>query len=872
MPAKFCTRQQVNEIHNNNNDNVEIVNNNNNNNDNDNRNSSRKKRPRLISKSIGGITLTVNQRHRIYNSVKRQRLIVKNANIVVNLSDRKLSLIESAVLNKGLNFCVTSDNKRRMNETVDTEIKAFTRTLQIKYMFDDDSDETYEKFTGNPKWQPPSCKCSPSINGYSEFLQEEIKKLISTNNIKHNISKKERNALNSLRRDKSILIQKADKGGSIVIVNTVDYKNKIENMLSDPITYSHVLNINLIEAKLQTDNIFLHLFANGYISKPQKNCLMRCKPKMPILYGLPKIHKNNWPLRPIVSQINSPAYNLNKYLDYLLTTAEKSIPNLLQDTTKFLQIVSTLGPMPDDIILFTVDVTSLYTVLPHDLVIDYVEEFYTETLVDWQKYTPDIPPIPGCLIKEMIKIILGQTFFSFNDKIYTQNYGITMGAPSSVKLANISLYKHLNKILRNYPKMMPFLQLRLIDDIFGIWSGTEEELLDWVKFYSNAHVSIKFTLDFSRIEIPFLDTLVYIENNTIRTKLYKKPTDNKQYLHFNSEHPQHVKKAIPYAQALRYRRIIEDDVIFNLELEKLKNNFLMRQYPISVLNNAIDRVSTLDRSDVIEYKIKTATVWNYIPFVLTFSNLLVSNRKSNVYKLLSESWTELLLSSPGLNTLNEPKIVFRKSNTINSLLVSTVFPPPRWLAQQHGRRALPSLILLEPTVLGQCKPCGVPRCKTCRIICVSDVFCSTHFDKSFRLKEDLNCSSSNVVYLITCLKCKIQYVGETVRPLRERINNHRSCINVNRDTPIGIHFNSIDHNRSDLQVIPIEKVKTNSINERRAREYFWQLTLGTIFPKGLNGFPVENRVLFESLNICNAMDLELFWTLKQLEFNSDEGD
>src|ERR1051325_8727322 len=132
MPANFCTRQQVNEFHNNNNDNVEIVNSNNNNNNNDNRNSLRKRRPRLISKSIGAIMLTVNQRHRIYNSVKRQRFIVKNANIVVNLSDRKLSLIESAVLNKGLNFCVTSDNKRRMNETVDHEIKAFTRTLQIK--------------------------------------------------------------------------------------------------------------------------------------------------------------------------------------------------------------------------------------------------------------------------------------------------------------------------------------------------------------------------------------------------------------------------------------------------------------------------------------------------------------------------------------------------------------------------------------------------------------------------------------------------------------------------------------------------------------------------------------------------------------------
>ena len=210
-------------------------------------------------------------------------------------------------------------------------------------------------------------------------------------------------------------------------------------MLSDAITYTEIPSIDLSEAKSQIDGIIEHLYSYDYISKKQKKFLTNCTPKAPILYGLPKIHKENWPLRPIVSQIDSPAYKLNKYLDYLLTTAGRCIPNLLQDTTKFLQIVNALQPIPDNCILFTIDVTSLYTVLPHDLVINYVEEMYSETLCNWNKYTPDIRPIPGNLIKEIIKVILNQTFFSFNNKTYLQNYGITMGAPSSVKLANIAL-------------------------------------------------------------------------------------------------------------------------------------------------------------------------------------------------------------------------------------------------------------------------------------------------------------------------------------------------------------------------------------------------------------------------------------------------
>lgn len=835
-----------------------------------------KRRRRLLSKNFQNKTiLNRNQKRSIYRSRKRQIDSINKVDIVVNLSNRKLSVIETSTLNKGLNFCISNNSKTSINKNIGNDIKKFNRTLQLKFMFDDCSDNNVEKFTGNPDWNPPKRKCSTDINGYTDYLQKEIIKLTTVNKTKHNISRKEQNALQCLSKDKSILIQKADKGGSIVVLNTVDYENKMYNMLSDAITYTEIPAINLYDATSQIDDIIGRLFTNGYISKKQKKYLTRCNPKIPILYGLPKIHKTNWPLRPIVSQIDSPAYKLNKYLDYLLTTAEKCISNLLQDTTKFLQIINTLQPIPDNCILFTIDVTSLYTVLPHDLVINYVEEMYTETLRNWNKYTPDMRPIPGTLIKEIIKIILNQTFFSFNNKTYLQNYGITMGAPSSVKLANIALYKHLDKILKNYVHAQPMLQLRLIDDIFGIWSGSENELLAWVKYLNDSHRSIKFTLDFSKTEIPFLDTLVYIEQNKVKTKLYKKPTDNKQYLHFNSEHPQHVKTAIPYAQALRYRRIIEDENILKVELEKLKSNFLNRLYPENVVNTAIDRVCNLNRLDIIKYKTRNVKEWNNIPFVVTFNNAFISNKNKNIYKLLSTSWQILTDTTPKLNALSAPKIVFKNCKTINNVLVSTQFPPPRWskLTVKPYAQTIKLTNQIQKSIRTNCwsKPCRKPLCNTCDTINVHCNFNSTVYDKLFNLTEDLNCSSNNIIYLITCSKCQIQYVGETGNALRVRMNAHRYCIRANKDTPISIHFNSIDHNISHLNVTPIEKLKdNNSISDRRTREYFWQLTLGTIFPKGLNNFPVEKRFLFSNLNIQSFVDLEVFWRLKNLEECTDD--
>jgi len=154
-------------------------------------------------------------------------------------------------------------------------------------------------------------------------------------------------------------------------------------MLNDIITYTPIPQVNHIKAKAEVNSIFQVLYNNQLISKQQKNFFIRCTPNLPNLFGLPKIHKPNWPLRPIVSQIDAPSYKLNKYLDYLLTTAEKEIPNLLQDTTKFLNIIHNTPPIPPNTLLFTIDVTSLYTVLPHSLVIDYVLEMYTETLGQW---------------------------------------------------------------------------------------------------------------------------------------------------------------------------------------------------------------------------------------------------------------------------------------------------------------------------------------------------------------------------------------------------------------------------------------------------------------------------------------------------------
>ena len=59
--------------------------------------------------------------------------------------------------------------------------------------------------------------------------------------------------------------------------------------------------------------------------------------------------------------------------------------------------------------------------------------------------------------------------------------------------------------------------LRFIDDLFMIWAGSEQELLDFMSDLSKKHPSVKFEFKYSQTKIEFLDALVYKDapNNNI---------------------------------------------------------------------------------------------------------------------------------------------------------------------------------------------------------------------------------------------------------------------------------------------------------------------------------------------------------------------
>ena len=83
-----------------------------------------------------------------------------------------------------------------------------------------------------------------------------------------------------------------------------------------------------------------------------------------------------------------------------------------------------------------------------------------------------------------------------------------------------------------------------------------------------------------------------------------------------------------------------------------------------------------------------------------------------------------------------------------------------------------------------------------------------------------------MIYVATCTKCKVQYVGSTASEFKVRFRNHKWAMLTNKTTcELAVHFNKEEHHMSDFEFSVIEKIVNKSDNniDRHllTREAFW---------------------------------------------------
>nr|VZI29040.1 unnamed protein product [Spirometra erinaceieuropaei] len=386
------------------------------------------------------------------------------------------------------------------------------------------------------------------------------------------LSKVERDALRELKADKELVIVPADKGRSTVVLDRAAYLQKAKGLLEDLQFYAPCAT-NPVKALTREINATLLALENSgaitptdrRMAKPQDTALAR-------FYGLPKVHKDGAPLRPLMSHKGTPTYGLAKWLFRRLKflTAES-------DTT-----VSSLAEFLEK--------------LKGDLAIKTIE------LLLQSKYDETENRLGCDQVLQLLKFCL-RTYFTFDGTIYEQVKGTPMGSPISGFITEAVLQRLESLVFQHHK---PKFWARYVDDTFVVID--RGQLLTFKERLNTVFPDKQFTMEEEENnQLTFLDVLVCRKDcGGLKTKVFRKAANTMQVLNSNSNRPISHKRS---CVRTLYRRVEthcsepEDKIA---ELQYLRRVFKANGYP----RNFVNRNELAQRLDNLPIAADTAAAEN----------------------------------------------------------------------------------------------------------------------------------------------------------------------------------------------------------------------------------------------------------------------
>ncbi|XP_076055184.1 uncharacterized protein LOC143033578 [Oratosquilla oratoria] len=147
---------------------------------------------------------------------------------------------------------------------------------------------------------------------------------------------------------------------------------------------------------------------------------------IPKFYGLPKVHKEDVPLRPIIAFRGSPIYKLARDLAKRLRPLVESSEWMFSNSADFVKRLRGIN-MEEDDCMVSFDVKAMFALLPQDL----LRQAAMSTVKNSQEFL-EKKKLMAKELMGLVNLCLDLTFFKFREKMYHQNVGIPMGSPISV--------------------------------------------------------------------------------------------------------------------------------------------------------------------------------------------------------------------------------------------------------------------------------------------------------------------------------------------------------------------------------------------------------------------------------------------------------
>jgi hypothetical protein len=191
---------------------------------------------------------------------------------------------------------------------------------------------------------------------------------------------------------------------------------------------------------------------------------------------------------------------------------------------------------------------------------------------------------------ELLEVCVRTTYFQVEDRFHQQKSGMAMRSSLSPIISSIFM-EHFEQLALDSAPHKPAMWLRYVDDTFVVWPHGTEKLKEFLSHTNNLRPTIQFTLKTETGDsLPFLAVLVYRNGTALLTKVYRKPTHTGRYLHFNSNHPPHVKRGVVHSLINRAITLCTEKQEYAKEVMKIRQDLATNGYPQHIIDSVLKKI------------------------------------------------------------------------------------------------------------------------------------------------------------------------------------------------------------------------------------------------------------------------------------------
>ena len=565
-----------------------------------------------------------------------------------------------------------------------------------------------------------------------------------------NITKEEKSAMRTLK-ERDIIIKCSDKSKSLVVLKKDNYLAKANVILADTESYE-LTNMETEGLEKKISDTLREIKSLKNLPRSIQKTLAPKETRLPEFYGLPKIHKHNSPLRPVIAAFDGPLTPVSVLLERILHQLLKFVPSHIESTAAATRKLRNMfsGLRAPDVIVVTMDVVALYPSIP-------IEDGISAAMKKLEQHEKDVDTLGISLedIKSLLELVLANNYFKFGEKTFRQKKGIAMGNHLAPPLAIIFMDQLEQRMLRT-AEHKPETYDRYVDDCLMIWKHGQANLLKFINHCNGQHPNIRFTWESTgqRESVSFMDLKISMrENQELEYELYQKQSDSGVNLNFESCIPRHVKTSVATQQFRRAAILSSNPSAQNRSVNKIKTLLRDNGFQESVIEAALHKSQKVP---IAKTRNNDSTVSLRLPFCS-------DSLDKQVRRFVRKSGLPI-------------RIVYDQAPTLKSKLVRSAL-------LEKGCRIHERFVEQNQRKKRRGKPCD--DCLSCRA----------------GIKAG-DCDKRGGIYLLKCNICSEDYIGESQRPVRKRLQEHHAAArNHSRNTPWGEHM--LKHLEVKVQKEPI---------------------------------------------------------------------